>query len=72
MVCLYFRTLKWSVNIIQNFFIKTYDEHVEILTILIHASYIKVGIIVKDILCLLFFKNERYVEKQIASLIFYG
>ena len=26
----------------------------------------------KDVLCLLFFKDERYVEKQIVSLIFHG
>ena len=28
--------------------------------------------IVKDVLFLLFFEDERYMEKQITSLIFYG
>ena len=57
---------------IQNFFIKTHNERVEILTISIHARYIKVCMIVKEVLCLLFFKDERYVEEQTTSLIFYG
>ena len=29
----------------------------------VHVSYIKICMIVKDVLCLLFFKDERYVEK---------